>query len=90
MKNHADNGEVSGIPEHPYEDYITGNILKGEVPTTSNMIDLKWPNCHTGTKQILDNFTAMSSSRHEGSLAQTVSERWSKEERWFVGRSQQD
>lgn len=90
MPNHADNNEISGMSEHPYESYINGNIEKGVTSTTSVMIDLKWPNCHTGTKQILDVFTTMSASRHEGSLAQTVAERWSPEERGFVGRLPQD
>lgn len=83
---HNDNSELPEVSGT----YISSNYATADKPNQNDCIDMKWPNCNTGTKQILDTFTAMSSSRHEGSLAQTVSERWSKEERWFVGRSQED
>lgn len=89
---HHDNSDIpSSNYTTPCERYIASNYANADKLVQECTIDMKWPNCYTGgKKEILDVFTTMPASSHEGSLAQTVVERGSKEERWFVGRPQQD
>jgi hypothetical protein len=89
---HHDNSDIPPSKyTGPYEGYIASNYRNADTPTQEHTIDMKWPNCYTGgKKEILDVFTTKSASSREGSLAETVGERWSKEERWFSGRPQQD
>ncbi len=83
-------GNNAEIPKN-LDEWDIGNYGGTDQLTQTNCIDMKWPNCYTGgKKEILDVFTTKSASSREGSLAETVGERWSKEERWFSGRPQQD